>query len=76
MLRKRGVRGEQPLELSVGILPPEAAGDPRSDPEEEALLGDTIGLALYVVMGSLQPGPRPDPPGHAGDRRRGHGYRH
>lgn len=32
-LCRRGVRGEQPLELSVGILPLEAAGDPRSDPE-------------------------------------------
>jgi RNA polymerase sigma-70 factor (ECF subfamily) len=35
-LRKRGVRGEQPLELDVGVLPREAAGDSRIDPEEEA----------------------------------------
>ncbi len=57
-LRRRGVRGEQPLELSVGILPLEAAGDPRSDPEEEAILGDSVGLALYVVMDSLTPAER------------------
>jgi RNA polymerase sigma factor (sigma-70 family) len=53
-VRRRGVRGEQPLELTVGMLPP-AAGDPRLDPEAEALLADSVGLALYVVMDSLTP---------------------
>ena len=57
-LRRRGVRGEQPLELRVGMLPPEAAGHPRIDPEEEALLADSVGLALYVVMDSLTPAER------------------
>jgi RNA polymerase sigma-70 factor, ECF subfamily len=57
-LRRRGVRGEQPLELSIGMLPPEAAGDARIDPEEEALLADSVGLALYVVMDALTPAER------------------
>ena len=57
-LRRRGVRGEQPLELSIGMLPPEAAGDSRIDPEEEALLADSVGLALYVVMDALTPAER------------------
>jgi RNA polymerase sigma factor (sigma-70 family) len=57
-LRRRGVRGEQPLELSVGMLPPEAAGDSRIGPEEEAVLADSVGLALYVVMDALTPAER------------------
>ncbi|MFC6880850.1 MULTISPECIES: sigma-70 family RNA polymerase sigma factor [Actinomadura] len=57
-LRKRGVRGEQPLVLDVGALPREAMGDARTDPEEEALLADSVGLALYVVMDALTPAER------------------
>jgi RNA polymerase sigma-70 factor (ECF subfamily) len=57
-LRRRSVRAEQPLELSVGTLPREAAGAERSDPEEEALLADSVGLALYVVMDALTPAER------------------
>jgi RNA polymerase sigma factor (sigma-70 family) len=57
-LRKRGVRGEQPLELSVAMLPREAAGSWGIDPEEEALLADSVGLALYVVMDALTPAER------------------
>jgi DNA-directed RNA polymerase specialized sigma24 family protein/ketosteroid isomerase-like protein len=57
-LRRRGVRGEQPLELSIGMLPREAAGDSRIDPEEEALLADSVGVALYVVMDALTPAER------------------
>ena len=55
MLRRRGVRAEQPLEIRVGMLPREAAGGSRIDPEEEALLADSVGLALYVVMDALTP---------------------
>jgi DNA-directed RNA polymerase specialized sigma24 family protein len=36
VLRRRGVRAEQPLELTVGMLPREVAGNSRIDPEEEA----------------------------------------
>ena len=57
-LRRRGVRDEQPLELSIGALPREAAGDGRADPEEEALVADSVGLALYVVMDALTPAER------------------
>jgi RNA polymerase sigma factor (sigma-70 family) len=58
VLRRRGVRAEQPLEIRVGMLPREAAGDARIDPEEEAMLADSVGLALYVVMDALTPAER------------------
>jgi RNA polymerase sigma factor (sigma-70 family) len=58
LLRRRAVRAEQPLEISVGMLPLEAAGDSRIDPEKEALLADSVGLALYVVMDALTPAER------------------
>lgn len=57
-LRRRGVRGEQSLELSLGMLPAEAAGARPAGPEEEALLGDSVALALYVVMDALTPAER------------------
>jgi RNA polymerase sigma-70 factor (ECF subfamily) len=56
MLRRRGVRGEEPLELSVGMLAHDA--DDGASPEEEALLADSVGLALYVVMDALTPAER------------------
>jgi RNA polymerase sigma-70 factor (ECF subfamily) len=58
MLRRRGTRGEQPLELSVGTLPLEAAGAQSTDPEHEAVLADSVGLALHVVMDALTPAER------------------
>ena len=58
MLRRRGVRAEQPLEISIGMLPREAAAGSRINPEEEALLADSVGLALYVVMDALTPAER------------------
>ena len=58
VLRRRGTRGEQPLELSLGTLPGEAGGDARVNPEQEALLADSVGLALYVVMDALTPAER------------------
>ena len=57
-LRKRRVRGEQPLALDVGMLPREASGSSSVDPEEEAVLADSVGLALYVVMDALTPAER------------------
>jgi len=53
-LRRRGVRGEQPLELSIGMLP----ADGGIEPEEEVLLADSVSLALYVVMDALTPAER------------------
>ena len=58
VLRRRGARAEQPLEISAGLLAREAAGDGRTGPEEEALLADSVGLALYVVMDALTPAER------------------
>jgi RNA polymerase sigma-70 factor (ECF subfamily) len=57
-LRRRGVRGERPLELALGMTPGEAAGDWGADPEEEALLADSVSLALSVVMDALTPAER------------------
>jgi RNA polymerase sigma factor (sigma-70 family) len=57
-LRRRSARAEQPLELSFGTLPHEAPRAGRDDPEEEALLADSVGLALYVVMDALTPAER------------------
>lgn len=56
-LRRRGSRREQPLELSIGMLP--AAAEARTiDPEHEAVLAESVGLALYVVMDALTPAER------------------
>ena len=52
------MRAEQPLEISVVMLPREVAGDWRTDPEEAVLLADSVGLALYVVMDALTPAER------------------
>jgi RNA polymerase sigma factor (sigma-70 family) len=57
-LRRRGVRGEQRLQLGVGMLPQEPAAGSRIDPEEQALVADSVGLALYVVMDALTPAER------------------
>jgi RNA polymerase sigma factor (sigma-70 family) len=57
VLRRRGVRAEQPLELSIGMLPVAAEGQ-GSDPEREAVLAESVGLALYVVMDALTPAER------------------
>jgi RNA polymerase sigma-70 factor (ECF subfamily) len=57
-LRRRGTRGEEPIELTVGMLAAETDAGSRIDPEEEALLADSVGLALYVVMDALSPAER------------------
>jgi RNA polymerase sigma-70 factor, ECF subfamily len=57
-LRRRGVRGEQPLELHVGMPGWDTAADSGIDPEVQALLADSVGLALYVVMDALTPAER------------------
>jgi RNA polymerase sigma factor (sigma-70 family) len=56
MLRSRRTRRESSLEthLPDPIVSPEAG----MDPEEEALLGDSVGLALLVVLDSLTPAER------------------
>src|SRR6266540_6324407 len=56
MLRSRKTRREASLEthLPDPILSPEEG----IDPEQEALLGDSVGLALLVVLDSLAPAER------------------
>ncbi|HTT31195.1 MAG TPA: sigma-70 family RNA polymerase sigma factor, partial [Solirubrobacteraceae bacterium] len=53
MLRSRNTRREQPLEVHV----PDPIIDPAdgTDPEHEALLADSVGLALLVVLETLSP---------------------
>jgi RNA polymerase sigma-70 factor (ECF subfamily) len=57
-LRRRNVRGEQPLELSIGLLGSEGPAGGRADPERETLLGESVALALHVVMDQLTPAER------------------
>jgi RNA polymerase sigma-70 factor, ECF subfamily len=58
LLRARGVRGEQPLEISLSVPLGSPPGDPHVDPEREALLAEEISLALNVVMDALTPAER------------------
>src|SRR5215208_373247 len=53
MLRSRSRRREEPMELRM----PEPIVDPvdGTDPEHEALLADSVGLALLVVLETLSP---------------------
>src|SRR5262245_841821 len=56
MLRARNTRREQPLDVHV----PDPIIDPTegSNPEHEALLADSVGLALLVVLETLTPAER------------------
>ncbi|MBO0831635.1 MAG: sigma-70 family RNA polymerase sigma factor [Actinobacteria bacterium] len=58
MLRRSRTRGETPLELNIGMLQPEPASLQSIDPEHEAVLAESVGLALYVVMDALTPAER------------------
>ncbi len=56
VLRSRKVRGEESLE---GHLPDPVIGPPgQIAPEDEALLADSVGLALQVVLDALAPAER------------------
>src|SRR6476620_5117767 len=56
MLRSRNSRREQPLDVHM----PDPIVDPidGTDPEHEALLADSVGLALLVVLETLPPAER------------------
>lgn len=56
MLRLRGTRRESDLETAVPdpMVSPEAG----MDPEQEVLLGDSVGLAMLVVLDALSPAER------------------
>jgi RNA polymerase sigma-70 factor (ECF subfamily) len=53
MLRSRKARSEEPLE--VGAPGPIATAEASADPEREAALADSVGLALLVVLETLAP---------------------
>src|SRR5712691_4349294 len=54
MLRSRKSRGEQPLDDQA----PAADRGHAPDPEQEALLADSVSLALLVVLDTLEPAER------------------
>ena len=56
MLRSRATRREEPL----GVRIPDPVVDPAdgTDPEHEALLADSVGLALLIVLETLSPAER------------------
>jgi len=56
MLRSRNSRREEPLEASVPE--PSTSREGGIDPEQEALLADAVGLALLVVLDTLNPAER------------------
>jgi RNA polymerase sigma factor (sigma-70 family) len=56
MLRSRNTRREQPL--GVHIPDPVISTEGTLQPDEEALLADSVGLALLVVLDTLSPAER------------------
>jgi RNA polymerase sigma factor (sigma-70 family) len=53
MLRGRSARPEEPLDEAKAIAAPDAV-----DPEQEAVLADSIGVALLVILQTLSPAER------------------
>jgi RNA polymerase sigma factor (sigma-70 family) len=56
MLRSRKVRREEPFD--VRVPDPVVSREDEFDPEHEALLADSVGLALLVVLETLTPAER------------------
>jgi RNA polymerase sigma-70 factor (ECF subfamily) len=56
MLRSRKARGEESLDAEP--VEPVRVSDRITDPEEEALLADSVGLALLIVLDTLAPAER------------------
>jgi RNA polymerase sigma factor (sigma-70 family) len=56
ILRSRTSRREEPLETPTAELMAATTG--RSDPEQDAVLADSVGLALLVVLDRLNPAER------------------
>src|SRR3954447_16036515 len=54
MLRSRGNRREQPLDDLHPAVPDTGA----ADPEQQALVADSVGMALLVVLDTLTPAER------------------
>src|SRR5919112_1602186 len=57
MLRSRRTRREEPLD-AVHVPDPIVDRADGTDPEHEALLADSVGLALLVVLETLSPAER------------------
>jgi RNA polymerase sigma-70 factor (ECF subfamily) len=57
-LRARQTRREEPLEAEVHMPDPIVSRPDGMDPEQEALLADSVGLALLVVLETLGPAER------------------
>jgi RNA polymerase sigma-70 factor (ECF subfamily) len=55
MLRSRTSRREDSLD---GVIPPTIASTTTADPEQEAIMADSVGIALLVVLETLQPAER------------------
>jgi RNA polymerase sigma-70 factor (ECF subfamily) len=53
MLRSRSLRREEPL--GVGVRGPLIGPQGEQQPEQEALVADSVGLALQVVLDTLTP---------------------
>ena len=53
MLRARAARREDPLE--VHVPDPIVSREDGNDPEQQALLADSVGMALLVVLATLSP---------------------
>jgi RNA polymerase sigma factor (sigma-70 family) len=55
MLRSRKSRREEPLDEAPAKPSPVAGRSDAADPEQEAVLADSVGLALLVVLETLTP---------------------
>jgi RNA polymerase sigma-70 factor, ECF subfamily len=59
LLRARRVRNEQSIDSTDAWLPdPIVSADAQTDPEQEALLADSVSVALLVVLENLAPAER------------------
>ena len=56
MLRSRKTRGEEPMDAH--LPDPVVSRDPLAEPEDEAVLADSVSLALLVVLDTLSPAER------------------
>lgn len=56
LLRKRRAHREEPLEIRLPFEDRDAST--QSHPEDEAILADSVGLALYVILENLTPAER------------------
>ena len=58
MLRSRTSRREESLSAHAPDMPPPSVVSKKIDPEQEAVLADSVGLALLVVLDRLDPAER------------------